>query len=573
MPSLLAAMFGLQGRSATPPEGASPERALDRRSPMASDRACLPRSPTGRAAPCSPWSPLSATHSPSRGLASSPLSANRPPQPNYPPLSPPSFSGLRHAIERAAPLPADAPGADHSGDDVDEAVLGDEAARCSSTASPPRPVPVGAQLLPRFFFPGEGGRGRGRPRAEDALEAKRALVDAAWRGAPSLGLADFSRAVCRDLVGLPAMLGHPLLLRVNRLFDPTTGEPERVKRGSFLRFWEEEVAPFDEDERFFRLLAQPGASYAVVADLRPLVDELVAKHPGLQFLQDAAEFQEKYALTVATRIMYEVNTSRTGLVSEKEARRARLLAAWHAVEEQDDINRVERFFSYEHFYVLYCRYWELDSDHDGIISTEELLKYGGHRLSRAIVDRIFAVGHRPLPPVGSPPSDRSVMRYDDFIYFMLSEEDKGNAMALKFWFDCVDVDGDAVVTSTDMRLFYDTQSTRMASLGHDVVSFADVLCQMSDMIKPAATGLVTMHDLVKPEVIANAGVVFDALFNLDKFVSFEQRDPFAERHKRDDPFNCDWDRFAYAEYNRLAAEEEAREELGHMNDSLGEWGA
>jgi len=26
------------------------------------------------------------------------------------------------------------------------------------------------------------------------------------------------------------------------------------------------------------------------------------------------------------------------------------------------------YFSYKHFYVLYCRFWELDTDHDGIIS-------------------------------------------------------------------------------------------------------------------------------------------------------------------------------------------------------------
>jgi hypothetical protein len=53
-----------------------------------------------------------------------------------------------------------------------------------------------------------------------------------------------------------------------------------------------------------------------------------------------------------------------------------------------------------------------------------------------------------------------------------------------------------------------------------------------------------------------AGVLFDALFNLHKFVRFELRDPFAEKQKRDDPFECDWDRFAYFEYHRLAAEEE-----------------
>lgn len=94
-----------------------------------------------------------------------------------------------------------------------------------------------------------------------------------------------------------------------------------------------------------------------------------------------------------------------------------------------------------------------------------------------------------------------------------------------------------------------------------MVPFDDVLCQMTDMIKPQATnGRLVLSDLLKPQAMASAGVVFDALFNLDKFISFEQRDPFAERHKRDDPFDCEWDRFAFAEYNRLAAEEEAREQ-------------
>lgn len=77
------------------------------------------------------------------------------------------------------------------------------------------------------------------------------------------------------------------------------------------------------------------------------------------------KFQDKYGLTVATRIMYAVNASRTGLVSSRECRVGGLLEAWRACDAEEDINRVPRFFSYEHFYVLYCRYWELDSDHDG----------------------------------------------------------------------------------------------------------------------------------------------------------------------------------------------------------------
>ena len=51
-----------------------------------------------------------------------------------------------------------------------------------------------------------------------------------------------------------------------------------------------------------------------------------------------------------------------------------------------------------------------------------------------------------------------------------------------------------------------------------------------------------------------------ALFNLNKYLLFEQRDPFVERQKREDEFDCDWDRFACVDYNRLAMEEEVREE-------------
>ncbi len=137
--------------------------------------------------------------------------------------------------------------------------------------------------------------------------------------------------------------------------------------------------------------------------------------------------------------------------------------------------------------------------------------------------------------------------YDDFIFMMLAEEDKGNMASLSYWFACVDVDGDGALTARDMKHFYESQAARMESLGHESVRFADLLCQMTDMIKPRREGAIVLADLLRPQVLAGAGVIFDALFSLDKFVGFEQRDPFAERHKREDPFDCDWDRFAYSE--------------------------
>lgn len=45
------------------------------------------------------------------------------------------------------------------------------------------------------------------------------------------------------------------------------------------------------------------------------------------------------------------------------------------LEEEDDINVITDYFSYEHFYVIYCKFWELDTDHDLVIDKHDLLGY------------------------------------------------------------------------------------------------------------------------------------------------------------------------------------------------------
>lgn len=55
------------------------------------------------------------------------------------------------------------------------------------------------------------------------------------------------------------------------------------------------------------------------------------------------------------------------------------------------------YFSYEHFYVVFCRFYELDADRDGRLSGEDLMKYGEHGLSSLIVDRYTWLYHTRFP--------------------------------------------------------------------------------------------------------------------------------------------------------------------------------
>lgn len=318
--------------------------------------------------------------------------------------------------------------------------------------------------------------------------------------------------------------------------------------------------------QFFRLLKHPDQCTVQGEDFLPYLEELLAYHPGLEFLEGTPDFQKKYARTVVARILYSVNKSGTGEITEAELRKSRLLVTCHIVDAEADVNQVRDFFSYEHFYVLYCKFWELDSDHDFYLTRSDLLSYGGHALTKLIVNRIFS--EIPRKFVSKRPG---MMSYEDFIYFFLSEQDKTNYVSLKYWFNCVDLDGDGVIRPWEMKLFYDQQLERMQAYSHEVVPFKDILCQMHDCLVsllylssinhlihhdkvPKNEAAIVLSDFLHKHRIKMSGVFFNVLFNLNKvsahrankphrflqFIEYEQRDPFIHRQQREQPQVTSW---------------------------------
>lgn len=76
-------------------------------------------------------------------------------------------------------------------------------------------------LLPKFYIPGEGGRGRGRKNLGDLLEMRRKEMDEVWSGlAPGEGIgpSEFVK-VTRDICGFPAFFNRPLMRRINELYN------------------------------------------------------------------------------------------------------------------------------------------------------------------------------------------------------------------------------------------------------------------------------------------------------------------------------------------------------------------
>lgn len=134
----------------------------------------------------------------------------------------------------------------------------------------------------------------------------------------------------------------------------------------------------DNAARFVYILTRGRRNWLGPEDFIPLVQDVVETHPGLTFLKEATEFHSRYVHTVIARIFYCVNRSWSGRVTIPELRRSNLLNVIQILEEEEDINQVTQYFSYEHFYVIYCKFWELDRDHDLFIDKQDMQRHNDH---------------------------------------------------------------------------------------------------------------------------------------------------------------------------------------------------
>ncbi|KAM4695464.1 serine/threonine-protein phosphatase 2A regulatory subunit B'' subunit alpha isoform 3-T4 [Discoglossus pictus] len=417
--------------------------------------------------------------------------------------------------------------------------------------SPPPPISTVAIItpvslnIPRFYFP------KGLPNPSPSLEESIAKAEAAFSSMED------EKADIYEMGKIAKVCGCPLYWKA-ALFNAAGGERTGfVSVHSFIAMWRKLLQTYHDDaSKFISFLAKPGCNFLEQEDFIPLLQDIVDTHPGLTFLKEAPEFHSRYITTVIQRIFYTVNRSWSGRITLTELKRSNFLQTLALLEEEDDINQVTDYFSYEHFYVIYCKFWELDTDHDLYIDQKDLARYNDHASSQRIIDRIFS----GAVTRGNAVQREGRMSYAEFVWFLISEEDKKNSTSIEYWFRCMDLDGDGVLSMYELEYFYEEQCEKMETMGIEPLPFHDLLCQLLDLVKPEIEGRITLRDLKRCRM---AHIFYDTCFNLEKYLDHEQRDPFAVQKdvENESPEPSDWDRYAAEEYEILVAEESATEQL------------
>uniref|UniRef100_A0A0D9S0J3 EF-hand domain-containing protein n=1 Tax=Chlorocebus sabaeus TaxID=60711 RepID=A0A0D9S0J3_CHLSB len=333
--------------------------------------------------------------------------------------------------------------------------------------------PASSQSIPTFYFP------RGRPQDSVNVDAVISKIESTLARFPH------ERATMGDMGLVAKACGCPLYWK-GPLFYGAGGERTgSVSVHKFVAMWRKILQNCHDDAaKFVHLLMSPGCNYLVQDDFVPFLQDVVNTHPGLSFLKEASEFHSRYITTVIQRIFYTVNRSWSGRITCAELRRSSFLQNVALLEEEADINQLTEFFSYEHFYVIYCKFWELDTDHDLLIDAHDLARHNDHAISSKMIDRIFS----GAVTRGRKEQKEGKISYADFVWFLISEEDKKTPTSIEYWFRCMDLDGDGALSMFELEYFYEEQCRRLDSMAIEALPFQDCLCQMLDLVKPRSEG-------------------------------------------------------------------------------------
>uniref|UniRef100_A0A0N4ZPZ7 EF-hand domain-containing protein n=1 Tax=Parastrongyloides trichosuri TaxID=131310 RepID=A0A0N4ZPZ7_PARTI len=418
--------------------------------------------------------------------------------------------------------------------------------------------------VPRFYYP------NGKPISPSENDSSLRKVAIIFSSLPN-GLASYDdlHKIC-EAIKVPTYWKRPIYdacMKLSGKQSPLTTTTIRTSLTyqEFANYWNNMTSTcHDEASRFIYTLAVGNFNKEIVSpksirthvlkdDFIPMLMDLIETYPGLDFLRDAPNFHMRYIDVVIVRIFWSINRSWSGKITANELRKSNFLDTLKMLDEISDINKITDYFSYEHFYVTYCKFWEIDEDHDLLISQDDMKKHCNGAIPDKIIERIFSPAvNRSLVNKNSGKFSNDIIGFQEFVAFLLAEEDKRHPTAIEYWFRVIDLDGDGFISLSEMEYFHSEIMHQMELRNYEGNSLKDVICNLLDMISPTIENKVTLCDIKRSGLSHR---FFNAFVNVYKFIDQETTD--GERpsiRTEGDKEMSDWDAFCAVEYENLMTE-------------------
>ncbi|CAF3488248.1 unnamed protein product [Adineta steineri] len=248
------------------------------------------------------------------------------------------------------------------------------------------------------------------------------------------------------------------------------------------------------------------------SDLEDYILELIPTMHQLSQLQKT--FYKFYVCTAVRKFFFFLDPLRTGRIAIPDILCSGYLDKLLELREEDaDLDDLEQnWFSCQSASKIYTRYLQLDKDHNGLLSRDELAKYNSSTLTPVFITRVF---QECLTYSGE-------MDYKSYLDFVLALENRNSPQGLRYLFQIMDVDNKGYLHPGDLNFFYrgmiQMLSTRPLT---EVPPFNNVQNEIFDMVKPVDSMRITLKDLIN---CGQGGLVLSILIDISSFWTYENRE-------------------------------------------------
>ncbi|XP_041352870.1 serine/threonine-protein phosphatase 2A regulatory subunit B'' subunit gamma-like isoform X1 [Gigantopelta aegis] len=257
-----------------------------------------------------------------------------------------------------------------------------------------------------------------------------------------------------------------------------------------------------------------GQGYLKECDLENYILELIPTLPQLNGLEKS--FYSFYVCTAVRKFFFFLDPLRTGKIKIQDILACSFLDDLLELRDEELSKEMQEsnWFSAPSALRVYGQYLNLDRDRNGMLSKEELARYGTSTLTDVFLDRVF---QECLTYEGE-------MDYKTYLDFILAMENRREPQALRYLFRILDLEHKGYLNVFSLNFFFRAIQEQMKLHGQEPVSFHDVKDEIFDMVKPDDPFKLTLQDLINS---GKGDTVVSILIDLNDFWTYENREYLA----------------------------------------------
>jgi serine/threonine-protein phosphatase 2A regulatory subunit B'' len=199
------------------------------------------------------------------------------------------------------------------------------------------------------------------------------------------------------------------------------------------------------------------------------------------------DIREYYLLVAQRKFFFFLDPKRSGKIYINEIITSNILTEFNDMKEkpQNDQQGSTNWFSLTNFWRIYKKYIDLDKDKNGMLSKEELIRFGPG-LTMIFVDRIFEEYQKY----------ENAIDFKQFIDFVLAMENRKSPASIQYIWRAIDVYHKNAVDTFVLNMFYKQVVKKLLNRGKGEYKIDDIKDELWDMIKPKNENYITLQDIL-----------------------------------------------------------------------------